>query len=105
MNQSQIEHLLKTVPPFLPRGGQSTHDILNPDFAFALWYSEHSVAKAAKYLEEIGVTSYRDKPYTRAAIHLAAKKSKYYEEERKAVAEKHQRLVRRIRSDAKKLSQ
>jgi hypothetical protein len=104
MNSSQIESLLKNTPPFLPRSNQTANEILNPDFAWALWISCHSVAKAAKYLKSIGVTSYHDKPYTRAAIHLSATHSHYYTEAVQQVGEKSKRLVRKVRADAKKLS-
>jgi hypothetical protein len=107
MNTSQIESLLKNTEPFLPRGklkNNTVNEILNPDFAYILWLSCHSVAKAARYLESLGVTSYHDKPYTRAAIHLSATHSKYYAEARAKVQEKNARLIRKIRDDAKTLS-
>lgn len=104
MNQAQIESLLRNTPPFLPRSNKTANEILNPDFAYILWISCHSVGRAARYLESLGVTSYHDKPYTRAAIHLAATHSKYYAEAVQKVGEKNKRLVRKIRDDAKKLS-
>ena len=104
MNSSQIESLLKNTPPFLPCKKTTVNEVLNPDFAYLLWLSCHSVEKASKYLASIGVTSYHDKPYTRAAIHLSATHSKYYAEARAKVQEKNVRLVRKIRDDAKALS-
>jgi hypothetical protein len=102
MNSAQIESLLQSTPPFLPMGTKSLNERLNPDWAFLLWVSCHSAGRAAAYLKSIGVTSYHDKPYTRAAIHLAATHSHYYAEARAKVKEKNARLVRRIRDDAKK---
>jgi hypothetical protein len=104
MNASQIETLLKNTPPFLPCKKETINEVLNPDFAYLLWLSTHSVAKAAKYLAAIGVTSYHDRPYTRAAIHLSATHSKYYAEARQVVKLKNARLVRKLRDDAKGLS-
>jgi hypothetical protein len=104
MNSAQIEKLLRETPPFLPRSNKTANEILNPDFAYILWLSCHSVGRAARYLKSLGVTSYHDKPYTRAAIHLSATHSKYYAEAVQRVDDKKARLVRKLRDDAKKLS-
>jgi len=76
---------LNSLEPLLMRPGSKQQMYLNPDFAYLVWVKCKSLARAADFLKDQKLESYQGKPYTRQGIHLAAKKSKYYEQARKVI--------------------
>jgi len=95
MNREEAR--LEKLEPFIMRPGSKQSEYLNPDFAYALWSKFGSVAKAAKYLADIGVTSYNGRAYTRQGIHLAAMHSPLYVEARKKVNEQRRKALKNIK--------
>lgn len=93
---------LETVPPLIPKTPGSTSLCLNPDFAFLLWKQEGSCRGAAEYLAASQITSYQGKPYTRAAVHLAAKHSPLYVQAQKKLAAERKISIRRMQRELAK---
>ncbi len=88
---------LDKLEPFILRSGSKENEYLNPDFAYALWAKLGSVARAAKYLADLGIKSYNGKPYTRQGIHLAAKHSSLYAEAKSKIHAERRAALKKIK--------
>jgi hypothetical protein len=91
------DNSLRSLEPFLRRKDKPSQDYLNPDFAYALWVKLGSVARAARYLKDIGVQSFDGKHYSRQAIHLAATHSTHYVQAKKELAKRRKGQIARLR--------
>ena len=81
------------IEPFIPCPTRPNQEMLNPEFAYVLWTVSGTLARAAQYLKEHGITSYTDKPYTRQGVHLAAMASPQYVNAKRDLAKRRRERV------------
>ena len=67
-----------------PRGKMG----INPDFVWFLWLKCGTLQAAAEFLKGQGIESIQGRSYTKQALSLAVKQSKYYQDAKKEIKRK-----------------